>query len=546
MLQPSGPTASRPNIKIRYGGAVGREPKRGRSVTATALSGTSLKELVKSGDTGVDLASAFDASPNPYVLLTPDLRIAGVNQAYLEVTNSSRDAIVGRPLFAAFDSGPGEDAPENVRQVRASLERARDLRQRDHIPLVRYRIARRMPDGREEFEERYWSATHTPMLDEAGEVTYILQHTTDITELERLRKQIAATGNASALDVILGGAVLGRAEQVQQDNRRLEDERNRLMDMFMQAPGFVAVLSGPDHVFQMHNPAYAQLIGHRDITGKPVRDALPEIVGQGYYAFLDNVYATGEPHEGRASLVQLQRAPGAPLEAVYLNFIYQPIRSTSGDIVGIFVQGHDVTDTVVAAERQKLMIDELNHRVKNTLATVQSIAMQTARFHPDPATFAEGFQARLLALSHTHDLLTRSHWEGAELGDILRHETEAHGASRVSANGPRVDLSPAAALSMGMIFHELATNAAKYGALSAPDGRVLVDWSIADQTSRRLRLVWRETGGPPPAPPGRKGFGSRLIERNVRHDLAGGVELEYAGDGLVATFSIPLDREQTT
>ena len=99
---------------------------------------------------------------------------------------------------------------------------------------------------------------------------------------------------------------------------------------------------------------------------------------------------------------------------------------------------------------------------------------------------------------------------------------------------------------MGMIFHELATNAAKYGALSAPDGRVLVDWSIADQTSRRLQLVWRETGGPPPAPPGRKGFGSRLIERNVRHDLAGEVELDYAGDGLVATFSIPLDREQTT
>ncbi|MCY0506072.1 hypothetical protein OVV80_27200, partial [Klebsiella pneumoniae] len=91
-----------------------------------------------------------------------------------------------------------------------------------------------------------------------------------------------------------------------------EEERNRLIGMFMQAPGFVAVMNGPRHVFQMHNPAYAQLIGHRDIAGRPIRDALPELVGQGYYGFLDSVYSTGEPHEGRASRVQLQRTPGAP------------------------------------------------------------------------------------------------------------------------------------------------------------------------------------------------------------------------------------------
>lgn len=522
------------------------KPKRKQGVSAAGTAGSGLKTLVKSGDLGVDLASAFDASPNPYVLLTADLRIAGVNQAYLDVTNSTRDAIVGKPLFAAFDSGPGEEAPENVRQVRDSLVRARETRQRDHLPLVKFSMARRGDDGREVFEDRYWSATHTPMLDEAGEVTFILQHTTDITELQRLRDRSLAPESASIMDAMLGGAVLGRAEQVQQDNRRLEGERNRLLDMFMQAPGFVAVLSGADHVFQMHNAAYAQLIGHRDIAGKPVREALPEVVGQGYYEFLDSVYATGEPHQGRASLVQLQRAPGAPLETVYLDFIYQPIRDSAGAVAGIFVQGHDVTETVRSTERQKLMIDELNHRVKNTLATVQSIAMQTARSHGDPRTFAEGFQARLLALSHTHDLLTRSHWEGADLGDILQHETEAHGVSRVSANGPPVALAPAAALSFGMIFHELATNAAKYGALSAPDGRVLVDWSVADQTRRRLHLVWREIGGPPVASPDRKGFGSRLIERNVRHDLAGEVELDYATSGMVATFSIPLDREPGT
>ncbi|WP_372707393.1 sensor histidine kinase [Brevundimonas sp.] len=490
----------------------------------------------------VDLGSAFDASPNPYVLLTPDLRIAGVNQAYLDVTHSSRDEIIDRPLFAAFDSGPGEEALENVRQVKASLEKARDTRTRDHLAMIKFSIATLDEAGRKVYQDRYWSATHTPLLDARGEVMFLLQHTTDITELQRLRDLAHQTENVSALDAVLGGAVLGRAQRVQEDNRRLEDERNRLVEMFMQAPGFVAVLNGPDHVFQMHNAAYAQLIGHREITGKTVIEALPEVIGQGFVDLLDVTYETGEAYEGRSIPIQLQRTPDAPLESVYLTFLFQPIRDSTGQVAGIFVQGHDVTDTIVAAERQKLMIDELNHRVKNTLATVQSIAIQTARSHTDPVTFAEAFQARLLALSHTHDLLTRSHWEGADLGDILQHETAAHGTNSVTPNGPPVALGPAAALSLGMIFHELATNAAKYGALSAPHGRVLVDWSIADQTHRRLHLTWREVGGPVVTTPARKGFGTRLIERNVRHDLAGKVKVDYASDGITAKFEIPLER----
>jgi two-component sensor histidine kinase len=188
------------------------------------------------------------------------------------------------------------------------------------------------------------------------------------------------------------------------------------------------------------------------------------------------------------------------------------------------------------------MIDELNHRVKNTLATVQSIAIQTARSHSDPASFASTFQSRILALSHTHDLLTLSHWEGADLQAILMHETEAFGPNRISLNGPVTALTPATALSLGMIFHELATNAAKYGALSGPDGRVLIDWNLKDQPERTLKLTWREIGGPKVTLPDRRGFGSRLIERNIRHDLAGEIELVYASDGLIAELTVPLDR----
>jgi PAS domain S-box-containing protein len=500
-----------------------------------------LKELAKSGGLAVDLADAFDASPNPYMLLTPELRFAGMNRAYLEVTQRTREELIGVHIMDAFDAG-GDDT--NAAQLLASFERVLATGEADHIAVLHYAIPLPDGEGRVRYSDKYWSCSHSPIRDETGAVRYILQHTSDITELQQLRRRIGPIGDEpiSALEAMLSGRVLARAENIQADNQRLETERNRLLEMFMQAPGFVAVMSGPEHVFQMYNAAYGQLIGHREITGKAIREALPELAGQGYFQFLDDVYATGEAYEGRSSQVQLQRAPGGPLETVYLNFTYQPIRDESGKVAGIFVQGYDVTENVMAADRQKLMIDELNHRVKNTLATVQSIAVQTARSHADPATFAEGFQARLLALSHTHDLLTHSHWEGADLRAILQHETEAHDVYRISLNGPPVALEPAAALSLGMIFHELATNAAKYGALSAPEGRVLVDWSVADQTRPVLHLGWREIDGPAVCAPQRKGFGSRLIERNVRHDLAGEVKLDYASNGFSAEFSIPLDR----
>ena len=491
-----------------------------------------------------DLAAALDASPNAYFIVGPELKFIWANPAYLAVTQRTAADLIGTPVFEAFDAGPGSEAPENTRQLRASFEKVFATGARNDIPVLHYAIPLTDAEGHRAYEDRYWSVVHTPLFRD-GVVTRVLQYSIDITELERLRRSAAQKAAAPALhamDAIVGGALLSGARSVQADNARLETERQGLMDLFMQAPGFVAVLTGPDHVFQIHNSAYAQLIGHRDIAGKPVAEALPEVQGQGYFEFLNSVYATGEPYEGRASKVQLQRTPDAPLESRFLDFIYQPIRDADGAVVGIFVQGHDVTETVRSADRQKLMIDELNHRVKNTLATVQSIAMQTARSHPDPGTFAEGFQARLMALSHTHDLLTRSHWEGADLAAVLQHETEAHGAHRITPVGPAVALDPAAALSFGMIFHELATNAARYGALSAAAGRVLVDWTVSDHAHPVLTLTWRELDGPPMVPPARKGFGSRLIERNVRHDLAGEVKLDYANTGFSAEISTPLDR----
>ncbi len=487
-----------------------------------------------------DMARAFDASPNPYTMLTTDFRYAGMNQAYLDAVGRSRSELIGNNLFEIFDAGgQSEQARENVRQLKNSFERVLQTGEPDHLALIHYPIEVKGPDGQPRIEDRYWSATHTPIRDGAGEIVYILQHTTDITELQNLRKRVSGAKDSVAVADLLSSNVLARAEHLQSDNLRLQSERNRLLDIFMQAPGFIAVLTGPDFVFQMHNEAYAALVGRRDLTGRPLVEALPEIPSQGFLDLLKQVRETGTAFEGRAMPVQLSSGPGGSLRTHYLDFVYQPLKDSDGEVAGVFVQGHDVTDVVLAGERQKLMIDELNHRVKNTLATVQSIAMQTARSHGEPLAFAEGFQARLMALSHTHNLLTRSHWEGADLAEVLRHETEAHGLTRILPNGPSVALEPAQALSLGRIFHELATNAAKHGALTSGDGRVLVDWALEKE---EVTLVWQELDGPKVTTPEHRGFGSRLIERNVRHDLAGQCSLDYSDGGLVFRLTFPLER----
>ncbi|VTO14223.1 HWE histidine kinase domain-containing protein [Brevundimonas vancanneytii] len=492
----------------------------------------------------IDLVAAFDSSPNPYMLLDRDLRFAGMNQAYLDVTQRRRDDLIGHHVMEMFAPGDAPDSEEESRRLRASFDKVLATGEPDHLAVLHYPVLTPGPDGEPVFDDRFWSCTHTPIKNEDGQVTHILQHTSDVTELLRLRqKTVDGAGQSSALDAMVGDEVFRRAVKIEANNQRLEAERKQLTDMLMNAPGFVAVLNGPDHMIQFCNEACYRLVSHRDILGQPVRDALPELSDQGHLDFLNDVYETGEPVYGRQRAFALRHAQDGPLDHRYIDFAYQPIRGGDAKIVGIFVQGHDVTDVVLAAERQKLMIDELNHRVKNTLATVQSIAMQTARTHQDPSSFAAAFQSRILALSHTHDLLTRSHWEGADLRAVLEHETQAHGIGRLTMNGPHVALSPARAVSLGMIFHELATNAAKYGALACGDGRVMVDWAINNQKSPRLHITWREAGGDPIPEPERRGFGTRLIERNVRHDLHGTVQLSYPPEGFCAEISLPLETE---
>ncbi|WP_395818017.1 PAS domain S-box protein [Devosia sp.] len=570
-------------------------------------------------------------------------------------------------------------------------------------------------------------------------------------------------------------------------------ESERLRQMFQQAPGFIAMLSGPDHVFDLVNDAHLKLIGHREVVGKSVAEALPEVTEQGFIDLLDGVWRTGEPFIGRGLQALLQRTPGAAPEERFVDLIYQPVRDPAGQVVGIFVEGSDVTERIVAERdvrdreaqfrtfaeampnhvwtarpdgmldwfnsrvyqysgaqpgelngeawgaivhpddlagaaarwsesvytgapyeaefrvrrfdgtyrwhlvravaladaegkigrwlgtntdiedqrqtlqrlaeserrfrlsqnaagiasleldiasgtvigsdffwqlwglsprasehisvleaivlaedrnvrsteetrqngtaalkvdyrirrpdtgeirwlsrniefihdadgrpvkmfgvvqdvtdrkeaeaRQNMLTHELEHRIKNILAMVSAIAAQTLR-NADLETAAATFSERLRALSNAHDILTRTRWTAAALGDVVRSAVSPLPAERIAISGPDVSLGPKMALSLALAINELGTNALKYGALSTETGRVTVSWTIQEDATMLWR--WSEDGGPPVVPPKRRGFGRFLIERVLAADFHGKVGIDYLPKGVEVILTAPAPGE---
>jgi two-component sensor histidine kinase len=363
-------------------------------------------------------------------------------------------------------------------------------------------------------EETYFTFSYSPVRDESGGIAGMFCACTETT-----------------------GEVVAR--------RALRAEKEHLRDLFVQAPGFMAVLRGPNHVFEITNAAYQELVGHRDLIGKPAREALPDIEGQGFFELLDRVYRDDDPFVGREVGLRVQRGPEGPGEEVFVDFVYQPIHDASGAVTGIFVEGSEVTERVKAQRHQRLLIDELNHRVKNTLATVQSIVFQTLRNAASPAEANAAIERRLIGLSGAHDVLTRENWEGADLGEIVAQAIDPfriQERDRFDCSGPAVRVAPRMALAFAMALQELATNAVKYGALSNETGRVDLSWSVdRERTPPVLHLRWRERGGPSVAPPARRGFGTRLIERSLAYELNGRVRIAFAPEGVECTVEAPLD-----
>src|SRR5581483_11905180 len=191
-----------------------------------------------------------------------------------------------------------------------------------------------------------------------------------------------------------------------------------------------------------------------------------------------------------------------------------------------------------------LLIEELNHRVKNTLAILQAIAVQT--FRSATRGERETFEGRLGALAEAHNLLSRKKWQGSEVSEVISRVLQPYilnNPERVKMFGPHVPLSPRLAVVLSMIVHEIATNAAKYGALSNDSGTVALDWEILDEMPQKLRMVWTEAGGPPVVAPVQRGFGSRLIERSARDQLGGEATVDFLPRGVVYTVLCSLEEK---
>ncbi|MEE1655968.1 PAS domain S-box protein [Microvirga sp. CF3062] len=492
-------------------------------------------------------------------------------------------------------------------------------------------------------EDTWYTFSYSPVRDETGEIAGMFCACTETTHEVKLRAALKA-------------------------------EQDRLRELFKQAPGFMAMLRGREHVFELVNDAYLQLVGHRrDILGKPAREALPEIAGQGFFELLDEVYASGKPFVGRNLRVGLQRQPGSPVEERFVDLVYQPVTDRDGQVSGIFAEGYDVTERVQAEEsvresearfrnladnapvmvwvteadgsctylsrswyeftgqtpetglgfgwldavhpddsgwsgevfrtsnaekgpfrveyrlrradgtyrwaidaaaprfsedgtflgyvgsvlditdrkqveeHRELLINELNHRVKNTLTIVQSMASQSLKqMSEENRPKVQAFEDRLFALARAHDVLTRENWEGAELREIINEVVEPYLRQKTKhfeIEGPRLRLIPRTALAIAMAIHELATNAVKYGALSVPSGCVFITWMVISDHVPHLELRWQERDGPPVSPPTRRGFGTRLIERSLATDVGGNVRLTYEPTGVVCVMNIPLSDE---
>jgi two-component system, chemotaxis family, CheB/CheR fusion protein len=322
------------------------------------------------------------------------------------------------------------------------------------------------------------------------------------------------------------------------ERKRYEEERARLAAI-VDSSNDAIISNDLNGIIGSWNLAAEQLFRYTadEVVGKPITILYPPDRLDEASEILDRV-RRGERVDHYETV--RRRKDGSLVD---VSLTVSPIKDGRGKIVGASKIAQDITERKHADDLRALMADELNHRVKNTLATVQSIVVQSLKGTMDRQS-RENLDARLVALSQTHDLLARDNWEGASLREVVLQELDPYRSeegTRFVVEGPDLGLRPKATLALGMAFHELATNAAKYGALSTSTGQVRVTWELVRSSKAgTLRLQWVETGGPPVENIGDKGFGSILLERGLSLELDGEVRLDSHPSGLVCTIQIPL------
>jgi two-component sensor histidine kinase/PAS domain-containing protein len=506
------------------------------------------------------LARIFEAAPNPYLLLradAPRYTIAAVSNAYLNATGTQRSAIVDRGLFDVFPDNPDDSSASGVSDLRASLDRARRDGKPDAMGVQKYDIPHR--DGSGRFKVKYWSPVNTPVQGADGAIDYIIHRVEDVTEFilarehtaaEAAKKIESATARAEEMEaeVLRSDVLIKKANRdLKQTLERLAEANEKLKDVDRMRTGqldiaLIAARMGAWSLDQITGELITSDVCRSDygwLADAPFthadmlslihpddRDRRDRMVAQAFAAHedLEVEYRVIRPDGEVVWMLVRGRADYGPDG--------QPVRA-----MGVSI---DITQRKRAEERRNTLIAELNHRVKNTLSSVQSIALQTSMAASTPDEFLAAFDGRIQALVRAHDLLTANSWQGAGLDDVIRR-TLAPYAERttddvghnIEVAGPTIRLSPEAAVTLHMAFHELATNAAKYGALSAPGGSVGVVWSV-DRSAQpaMIAVVWRERGGPPVQPPTRRGFGSNLLKVGLAREFGGGTQMHFEPEGL--------------
>ncbi|MFN4143682.1 sensor histidine kinase [Aestuariivirga sp.] len=405
-------------------------------------------------------------------------------------------AAMGRDLL------PGLIHPDDMPLVQERISALRP-NSPDALPDVEYRMRRK--DG-----AWVWLLSRDRVFarDENGRPTQILGVATDITSRKRSEEQLQAS-------------------------------EERFRGIFENAPIGISI-SDMEGNFVQCNPAYERMLGYdmAELRNLPFSTLVHPDDRAANLAEMDRLVRQEVPH-----FEIFNRSVHKSGRTVWVHKVILLLRDRMGQPVNMVALLTDMTERKRSEEQIRLLMREVNHRSKNLLAVVQSVARQTAAYG-DPETFAERFAERLQGLAASHDLLVHNAWQGVVLADLVRSQLahlEDLVGRRIALSGPELHINATAAQSLGMALHELAVNAGKHGALSGAEGRVEISWRLlGDAPEEMIELSWREHGGPPVAPPRRAGLGTLILTRLAEQSLGARVVLKHEAEGLSWTLTAPL------
>jgi PAS domain S-box-containing protein len=439
-----------------------------------------------------ELEIVINRTPFMLTRCSRDLRYLFVSDAYAAMIARRPEDVAGKPIVEIMGEQGLQDILPHIEKV-----------------LHGHRVEYESEVNYEAIGTRSLSVVYTPERDEQGNVNGWVASILDVTERKRAEEALRA--------------------------------REAELDTIVRQTPFILIRCSPDLRYRFVSEAYARMLGRRpeDIVGK----TMGAIIGEdGLDTVLPHIKKVLQGERAEYESEIQYRGVGKR----WLHGVYTSEKDEQGNVIGWIASIADITERKHAEEQRDLLVAELSHRVKNTLATVISIARQSFSKARSLNEAVPSFDDRIRALAHTHARLAEANWSGVSLAAIVRDETAPYhdGGSNVRVAGPDIMLSPKTAVSLGMAIHELTMNAAKHGALSAKGGSLNVTWQRTP-SHNQVEMSWIESGGPKAGSPQHSGFGRTLLERTLASDLNGEVSVEFTGDGLRCRISFPLERELT-